>query len=329
MRILIVKTSSMGDVVHALPAVSDMQHALPGLQVDWLVEAPFAAIPHLHPGVGRVLPLAWRKWRKSLGSAATREAIAALRSDLRREPYDLVLDLQGLLKSVLWGLQARGPLVGYGFGSIRELASALFYSRRATVPRDLQAVERCRRLAAAHLGYAVPDTAPDFGISAPAGPLSAAAGGWAPPAACAALICCASRPEKLWPEAHWIAIGRRLQAAGLVPVLVWGNDDERARAERIAAGCGGVVPPFLTVADTAAVLGRARQIVGLDTGFSHLAAAFGAPTIGIYCDHAPGLAGITGPGPVASFGGKGQVPALDTVMAQLERHLALRLHLAH
>lgn len=317
MRVLIVKTSSMGDVVHALPAVSDLLRARPGLQVDWLVEAPFAAIPRLHSGVRRVLPLAWRKWRKTLGRPETRAAMAALRAELRAEPYDLVLDLQGLLKSVLWGLQARGPLVGYGFGSIREPAAALFYRRRATVSRALQAVERNRRLAAAHLGYALPDTPPDFGIAAP--PVS---GAWQPPAQCAALIPCASRPEKLWPEDRWIAVGRRLAAAGLTPVLVWGSADERQRAERIAAGCGGVVPPFLSVADMAGVLGRARQIVGLDTGFSHLAAAFGAPTIGIYCDHAPGLAGITGPGPVASLGGKGQVPALDAVLAQLERHLA-------
>jgi heptosyltransferase-1 len=113
-------------------------------------------------------------------------------------------------------------------------------------------------------------------------------------------------------------------AAGLTPVVVWGNDDERARAERIAAGCGGVVPPFLSVADMAAVLGRSGQIVGLDTGFSHLAAAFGRPTIGIYCDHEPGLAGITGPGPVASIGGTGQVPALDAVTALLDAQLGAR-----
>jgi len=183
------------------------------------------------------------------------------------------------------------------------------------VPRQLQAVERNRRLAAAHLGYAMPDSAPDFGIAPPAG-------SWAAGGPSAALIPCASRPEKLWPEADWIALGQRLQQAGLTPVVVWGSADEQQRAQRIAAGCGGLVPPFLSVADMAAVLGQARQIVGLDTGFSHLAAAFGAPTIGIYCDHEPGLAGITGPGPVASLGGRAQVPALDEVMAQLERHLA-------
>ncbi len=317
-RVLIVKTSSMGDVVHALPAVSDMLRAIPGLQIDWLVEAPFVAIPRLHAGVSRVLPLAWRKWRKRLLAADTRAAMAALRAELRREPYDLVLDLQGLLKSVLWGLQARGPLAGYDRASIREPAAALFYSRRAAVPRQLQAVARNRMLSAALLGYALPATPPDFGITPPAGALT---GSWAAPAPSAALIPCASRPEKLWPEDRWITVGQRLQAAGLTPVIVWGNEDERQRAERIAAGCDGVVPPFLSVADMAAVLGAARQIVGLDTGFSHLAAAFGAPTIGIYCDHEPGLAGLSGPGPVASFGGKGQVPALDEVLAQLERHL--------
>lgn len=319
-RLLIVKTTSMGDVVHALPAISDIRRQRPGLAIDWLVEAPFAAIPALHPAVRRVLPIAWRKWRKSLWSPATRAALVKARAELKRDDYDLVIDLQGLLKSVMWGLQARGPLAGYDRHSIREPLAALAYQRTAAVPRELHAVQRCRRLVALLLGYPVPESPPDFGLVPP----SPSPAGWQPPVLSAALIPCASRPEKLWPEAHWIAIGQRLKKASLTPVLVWGNDQERARAERIAAACGGLVPPFLSVADMAAVLARARQVVGLDTGFSHLAAAFGAPTIGIYCDHEPGLAGITGPGPVASFGGKGQVPTLEQVMAQLEKHLKRR-----
>jgi heptosyltransferase-1 len=314
LKLLVVKTSSMGDVVHALPAISDIRRVRPGVTIDWLVEAPFAAIPRLHPAVRRVLPLGWRKWRKSLFKRETREAMATLRADLRAEDYDLVLDLQGLMKSVMWGLQARGPLVGYDRASIREPVAALCYQRTATVSRELHAVERCRRLAAAHLSYPVPLEPPVFGITPPVAE-------WRAPVLSAALIPCASRPEKLWPEEHWIAIGQRLQQAKLKPVVIWGSDEERQRAERIAAGCDGLVPPFLSVADTAAVLGQVRQVIGLDTGFSHLGAAFGAPTIGIYCDHEPGLAGITGPGRVASFGGKGQVPSLDQVMAQLEKHL--------
>jgi heptosyltransferase-1 len=319
MRVLIVKTSSMGDVVHALPALSDMLAQRPGLQVDWLVEAPFAAIPALHPGVRRVLPLAWRKWRKHLFAGDTWQKIGALRSELKREPYDLVLDLQGLLKSALWGVQARGPMVGYDWRSAWEPLVCLLYARTAAVPPLLQAVERCRRLAAAHLGYAMPDTPPRFGIQAPVAT-------WSPSGPYAALIPCASRPEKLWPEADWIAVAHRLQARGWTPVVLWGSETERLAAERIAAGCGGVVPPFLTVKDCAAVLAGARCIVGLDTGFSHLGAAFGVSTLGIYCDHEPGQAGITGPGWVRSIGGKGVVPAREAVLPLVDAQLAALDH---
>jgi len=314
MRLLIVKTTSMGDVVHALPAVSDALRHVPGLEVDWLVETPFAAIPALHPGVKRVLLLGWRKWRKRLGERATWQAIGALRRELRQQPYDLVLDLQGLLKSALWGLHARGPRGGYDWQSAREPMASLLYTRTARVPRNLQAVERCRRLTAAHLGYPMPTSAPDFGIQAPKVD-------WTPPPRHAVLIPCASRDEKLWPESHWMAVGQRLVREGLAPVVMWGSEPERMLAERVAQGCGGVVPPFLTVKDSAGVLGSARCIVGLDTGFSHLGAAFGRPTLGIYCDHEPGLAGITGSGWVFSVGGKGVVPSREDVIALVERQL--------
>lgn len=312
----------MGDVVHALPAVSDIVRNHPGVVIDWMVEAPFAAIPALHPGVRRVLPMAWRKWRKSLWKRETQAAISAFRAELRRDEYDLVLDLQGLLlKSVLWGLQARGPLVGYDRDSAREPLAAMCYQRGASVSRQLQAVDRNRRLASAHLGHVLSQAPPDFGILPPQG-------GWQPsvpnPGQIAVLIPCASRPEKLWPEADWIAVGQRVRAAGLTPVLLWGSPEEGELAGRIAAGCEGQVPPRLSVGETAAVLGRARQVIGLDTGFTHLGAAFGRPAIGIYCDHEPGLAGLTGPGHVASLGGKGQVPTREAVLAQLEYHLRVR-----
>ena len=311
MQVLIVKTSSMGDVVHALPALSDMLAARPGLQVDWLVETPFADIVRLHPGVRRVWPLGWRKWRRKLLDAQVRQAIATLTQDLRAVRYDLVLDLQGLLKSAWWGRRARAPMAGYDRHSAREPLAAMFYARRAGVPRELQAVVRNRRLAAAHLGYAMPASAPDFGLRAPAG-------SWGVEGRTAALIPCASRAEKLWPEDRWVAIGRQLHAEGMRPVVVWGDDAEHHRAELIAAACGGVVPPFLSVGDMAAVLARAERVVGLDTGFTHLAAALGRPTVGIYCDHEPGLAGITGSGPVTSLGGKGRMPALAEVEQALQ-----------
>ncbi len=312
MRILIVKTTSMGDVVHALPALTDMRRALPALEVDWLVEQPFAAIPALHPGVNRVLPLSWRKWRRRLRRRATWAAMGQLRAQLRQQPYDLILDLQGLLKSALWARQAIGPLAGYDRASVREPLATWLYQRKARVDRDLHAVERCRRLAAVHLGYAVPSGAPDFGLVAP--PPT-----WGAPSRYAVLIPNASRPEKLWPEARWVSVGKRLHDRGWKPVVLWGSNAEQTLAERIAAGCDGEVPPFLRVHDMAAVLAGAQTIVGLDTGFTHLGAALGRPTIGIYCDHDPGLAGVTGAGSVFSLGGKGQVPKLAEVLALLDR----------
>lgn len=155
---------------------------------------------------------------------------------------------------------------------------------------------------------------PDFGLRAPSG-------GWAPRGAYAVLIPNASRPEKSWPERHWVAVGRRFVELGWTPLVLWGRPEEQTLAERIAASCDGDVPPFLKVGEMAAVLAGARHVVGLDTGFSHLAAALGRPTLGIYCDHEPGLAGITGPGRVASIGGKGQVPSRGDVLALLESQL--------
>lgn len=315
-RLLIVKTSSMGDVVHALPVVNDVLAHHPGVQIDWLVEAPFAAIPQLHPGVRRVLPMAWRKWRGQLFGRSTWQAMAALRDELRQQSYDAVLDLQGLLKSALWARQAAAPVLGYDRASLREPLAAWAYAATAAVPRDLHAVQRCRLLAAAHLGYRLAqDRAPDFGIQAPPP-------GWGPRGPYAVLIPNASRPEKLWPERYWVAVGSRLRDLGWTPVVLWGRVGEQSLAENIAASCEGDVPPFLKVGEMASVLARAQTVVGLDTGFTHLAAAFGRPTLGIYCDHEPGLAGITGPGRVASIGGKGKLPSRAEVLALLEQQLA-------
>ena len=315
MRILIVKTSSMGDVVHALPAISDIAQAIPGVQVDWLVEKSFAAMPSQHRAVNRVITLQWRKWRKSLRTPDTKAAIKTWRAEMALHRYDLVIDMQGLLKSALFACFAQGPRAGYDRHSVREPLSSFFYKRHARVSRELHAVDRCRRLAAQVLGYTLPNTAPDFG-------LKASAQAWTPaPGPYAVLIPCASRPEKLWSEQDWIAAALRLRQKGLGIAVMWGNPEEEQRAKRIAQACDGGVPPFLTVAQAGDTLARAQLVVGLDTGLTHLAAAHGRPTLGIYCDHEPGLAGVIGPGTVISLGGKGQVPSRTEVLASMDQLL--------
>ena len=316
MNILIVKTSSMGDVMHTMPAISDIAANVPNAQIDWLVEAPFAALPAMHPAIRTVIPIAWRKWRKRLFAADTRAALAVARAQIKAEQYDLVIDFQGLIKSSFWAAQARGPRAGYDWASAREPLASLFYEKRAAVAVDQHAVERSRQLAAAHLKYIVTGTQ-RFGLRAPNA-------GWMPQAApYAVLITGASRPEKLWPESSWQAIAATLTAQGYTLFWLWGSAEEGERSKRLAAASGGEVPPFLTVKDASAVLAGASVCVGLDTGFTHIAAAFGVATIGIYCDHEPGLVGITGEGYAASVGGRGMVPSVTAVAALLPAHLEI------
>ena len=312
MRVLIIKTSSMGDVVHALPAISDMAHAIPGIQIDWLVEKSFAAMPQQHRAVQRVITLQWRKWRKSLRTPETQAAIRGWRAEMSQHRYDLIIDLQGLLKSAAFACFAQGPRAGYDWHSIREPLASLFYSRKGHVARNLHAVDRCRQLVAQVLSYPLPSTPPDFG-------LQASPDAWRPAGSrpYAALIPCASRPEKLWPQQDWIDIGQQLRAQGMDVAVMWGSPDEEQRAKTIAQAIDGAVPPFLTVAQVGDTLAHASIVIGLDTGMTHLAAAHGRPTLGIYCDHEPGLAGVTGPGQVISLGGKGQVPSLAAVTQAL------------
>ena len=164
--ILLVKTSSLGDVIHALPAVSDMRAAVPGLQVDWLVEESLVAIPRLHAGVASIIPVALRRWRRSFWQAATRREMSAFAARLRTHSYDAVIDAQGLFKSAVIALFTRGPRYGLDFHSARE-PLALFYQQTFRVGWDIHAVERNRLLAARVLGYA--NARPcNYGISAAA-----------------------------------------------------------------------------------------------------------------------------------------------------------------
>ncbi|MEK7736292.1 MAG: lipopolysaccharide heptosyltransferase I, partial [Pseudomonadota bacterium] len=198
--ILLVKTSSLGDVVHNLPVVSDLRANFPNVAIDWVVEESFAEIPGLHPALRRVIPVALRRWRKTLLTAASWREMAAFRRDLQSQAYDLVLDTQGLIKSGLivgqTRLTARGRRCGYAAEAAREPLAAKFYAAGFAIPRNLHAVERNRGLAAAACGY-LPDLPLDYGIAAL--PLTAA---WLPSVPYAVLITATSRADKQWPDEH-------------------------------------------------------------------------------------------------------------------------------
>lgn len=320
LRVLIVKTSSMGDVVHALPIVSDIARAHPQAAIDWVVEEGFAAIPRLHPAVARVIPVAVRRWRKRLASPGTWREWRAASVALRANRYDRIVDCQGLIKSAWLARRARGPVAGPDAASAREPLAACFYGERIRVPQTLHAIERNRRIGAAALGYTL-DGPPRFGLKPPAvdGELRALAD----ERPYAALLTNASRATKLWPDARWAAVEAWLAARGLRSLLFWGSDEEGVRTCARAAGMRDAeVAPRASLDAIAAVLAGARVVVGLDTGLAHLAAAVGAPTVGIYCDYDPALVGVTGDAPCESLGGVGRAPSADEVIAAIERVLA-------
>ncbi len=315
MRILLVKTSSLGDVIHNLPVASDIRRRLPDARIDWVVEEGFAEIPRLHPMVRRVIPVAVRRWRTAPLSPATWREIAAFRRSVRRptraESYDAVLDTQGLVKSALLAAQAHGPKLGYAADSAREPLATRFYDRRFSIQKKLHAVERNRRLAAAALGYALDDLPLDYGIAAD--PFAA---DWLPAGDYAVLLTATSRTDKEWPEENWRALGAALIAAGLRCVLPGGSAAERERAARLAQSLGrAVAAPPMNLEELAGLTAGAKLVVGVDTGLVHLAAALGRPTLALYCASDPALTGVLGVAPHRNLGGAGAPPAAGAVVA--------------
>ena len=308
-KILLVKTSSLGDVIHALPAVSDVHARFPDASVDWVVEAPFAAIPALHRGVGRVIPVAVRRWRGRLLQHETWREMRAFAAGLRAQRYDAVIDLQGLVKSALIVRMAQGPRMGYDRRSAREPVAALAYDRTYPVPRTLHAVERNRQLTGHCLGY-TPAGEPDYGLYPSPHDLP-----WLAAPRYAVLLHSTSRDDKLWPEADWIALGRWLQTCGLVCVLPWGSAREQARAQRLAAQLGTAVrvAPPLPLDALAALCAGAALTVGVDTGLTHLAAAVGCPTLALFCRSDPGLTGVYAGAHALNLGDAGAPPSFEAV----------------
>ncbi len=317
--ILLVKTSSLGDVIHNLPVVSDIHVKRPDARIDWVVEESFAAIPRLHPHVRNVLPVALRRWRRALLDSATRREAGQFRQALQRESYDVILDTQGLIKSALISRLARGRRCGYAAEAAREPLAARAYDASFAIPKTLHAVERNRWLAAAALGYE-PNLPLDYGIRAE--PLVA---DWLPAAphpSHAVLLTATSRADKLWPEEHWVELAANLNGAGIACVLPAGSAIERERAQRLAdAMRHAVAAPPLALEPLARLLAGARIVIGVDTGLTHLAAALGRPTIALFAGSDPRLTGVHAGSGAINLGGAGNPPSPQDVVAAVAKLL--------
>jgi heptosyltransferase-1 len=303
-RILIVKLSSLGDVVHAMAAVQDIRRALPRAHIDWVVERAFAPLVQRCEGVERVIPCELRRWRKSLFTAQTRSEWSAFKTALQSQAYDAVIDLQGLTKSALvsWLSQTRVGGLRYGManqteGSGFEAPARWVADRAITLEPHVHAVQRARIVCAQALGYALQGE-PVFGLRA--GKLAvaqpqpraahkllanpgAAANPFAPRKPVVALVHGTSRQDKEWSLPHWVELGQRLNHSGFCVALAHGSATEKATSEKIAAELHDAwVWPSMALDALTDTMAHCAGVIGVDSGLSHIAVALGLPHVQIY-----------------------------------------------
>ena len=306
MRVLVVKTSSLGDVIHTLPALTDAARALRSVSFDWAVEEAFQEVPGWHPAVREVIPVALRRWRKSVTTTLFGREWRECKRRLHGRHYDCVIDAQGLLKSAWVARQGRAPIYGLDRNSAREPLATWFYRYRFAVPWDMHAVERVRSLFAQALGYELPTTPGDYGLDRD---------GFAdivPRGRRVLFLHGTTRADKHWPEPYWRQLCAQVNAAGCRVLLPWGNAAEQARARRIAQDARDAqVLPRMSLSQLAAEISTCVAVVTVDTGLGHLTAALDVPAVALY--------GPTDPAKIGTYGlhqihlRAGACPPVDTV----------------
>jgi heptosyltransferase-1 len=323
-KILIVRVSSLGDVVHNMPAIADIRRRHPDAQIDWLVEESFVGLVELVQGVHRAIPVSLRRWRKKLFSPGNWAEIRKFRRALAAEHYDLVIDCQGLIKTAWLARMARGPVVGLGNrtdGAGYEWPVRFFYDKRVPIEPRTHVVERTRQLVAAALNDPPPQPTDeiDFGLDAGRASLAVSQAQLNLPVPYVVFVHATSRADKQWPDAAWIELGQSLVRRGASLVLPWGSDEERATSERLAKefGAAAIVPPKLSLPAVVGLIEGADATVGVDTGLVHMAAALKRPTVELYNFATAWRTGGYWSPNVINLGTAGQPPTLQAVKSAL------------
>lgn len=288
MKILLIKMSSMGDIFHTFPAISDIQKHLPEATIDWVVEDSFKEIVAWHPAVRKVIPIKLRRWVKQRDAQSWRE-FKEWRRSVRAESYDCVIDAQGLLKSAVVSKFVRAAGVdGYDRNSARESVTHWFYKRSHTVAKEQHAVARTRELVGKVLGYE-PNQKLNFGINqnfshVKKNPRKLI------------FIIGTSWVTKLWAASEWKELTKIALDSGYAVEIIWGSPEEQAIADSIITSCPTATRPEqrLSITTIAEKLVEAAGVIGLDTGFSHLAGALETPTIALYGATSPTKVGLIG-----------------------------------
>lgn len=291
MRVLIVKLSSLGDIIHTLPAVTDAYHARKDLVFDWVVEENFVEVPGWHPAVDKVIPIALRRWRRNIVRTYLSQEFRAFKRSLQGIHYDLVIDAQGLIKSGIISRLSRGLTIGLSNRTIREPMATLFYNKVFSVPWTEHAVDRVRQLFSRALNYRYNKSEIDYGIDVNKieGDLNLSK------SKKVVFLHGTTWSTKHWPEIYWRHLAHIATEAGYEVLIPWGDTGEKQRAEFIALNNDKV-----TVLDKQSLSGLAKHIqqsdgvIAVDTGLGHLAAALAKPTVSLYGPTNPGLSGTIG-----------------------------------
>lgn len=284
MRILIVKLSSLGDLIHTFPALTDATNALPQAKFDWLVDKSFSEVPTWHPGINQVIQINLRGWFKR-GLGHVWQQWHTFLPRLRQDRYDLVIDAQGLLKSAFLAARVNGSAVGYDKKSLREPIASFLYQHKYTVPRDWHAIRRIRSLFAQALGYAFDEQNVNYALHFRTQKKHNHI----------LLLHGTTWPSKLWPEIYWAELADLIHQAGFKACLSWHTPDERLRAERIIRMAGtGKLLPAMRLTEMAQCMAQSAGAVGVDSGLAHVAAALDMPAVTLYgatCTELTGAAG--------------------------------------
>jgi heptosyltransferase I len=272
MKILIIKTSSMGDVIHTLPAVTDAIRAFSEISFDWAVEESFSEIPTWHRGVKKVIPVPLRRGKKHPFDVQWKSFFA----NLRQEKYDLIIDAQGLLKSALLSCVGQGTRCGYDWHSAREPLASIFYQKKYSIALREHAITRIRKLFSEVLGYSFLESEVDYGIS-DFFPKKESSEKYL------IFIPCTSRKEKLWPESKWRELIVLAQKENWKIKIPSGNQEDFAQMKQLSSGFEKIeILNQLSLREIATEIKNSSGVIAVDTGLAHLAAALSVSTIALY-----------------------------------------------
>lgn len=317
-KMLVVRTSSMGDLVHTWPALTECLGHCPNLHITWLVEEDFVALARLHPAVDEVIPVAWRRWRKYLFNHATWQEMDRLHLQLKNGTWDIIIDSQGLIKSAFLAFLARGKTVGYSWQNAREPLASLFYKENYSVDHGLCAVEKNRALFAKAFCYSVFGE-PKFGLELKKYNIENDKDPYI------VFLHTTSQKFKQWPIEYWIDLGKKLTSSKKIDILIpWSNQEEYLRAIALSQAI-----PYshllkkLDLKEMIDIIKNAFSVFGLDTGLTHLANAFNIPLVAIYTQTDPKKTGVVETPYAINIGGVGKIPEVDAVFSALNSRCGL------